>query len=229
MSLFSFVRRHRTTMRRRAVGLRSPGFRPCLEQLESRTVPSTLVTNLNDSGTGSLRAAVVAADSTSGAVIHFAPFLHGTIKLTSGQLNLTSNMTIDGPGAFVVTVSGNNASRVFDVGNNATVTINGLTIANGSAQSTTDPLMQGGGGGVVEVGATVYLNGDVFRNNQALVVSGALWTQAGPTGHGTAIINYSSFIGNRANGSASGTTNPFMIFDGFGPGNGTAEGGAIDD
>ena len=96
MSLFSFVRRHGTTWRRPAVGRRPLGFRPGLEPLESRTVPSTLVTNLNDSGPGSLRAAVAAADATSGAVIHFAPFLHGTIKLTTGQLNLTSNMTSPG-------------------------------------------------------------------------------------------------------------------------------------
>src|SRR5579872_863401 len=83
--------------------------RPRLEALEDRTLPSTfLVTNLGDSGTGSLRAAVAAADSTSGAVIDFAPSLHGTITLTSGQLNLSRNVTIDGPGANKLTVSGNN-------------------------------------------------------------------------------------------------------------------------
>ena len=59
MSLFSFVRRHGTKMRRAGVGLRPAGFRPGLESLESRTLPSTLVSNLNDSGPGSLRAAVV--------------------------------------------------------------------------------------------------------------------------------------------------------------------------
>ena len=41
MSLFSFVRRHGTTWRRPAVGRRPLGFRPGLEPLESRTVPST--------------------------------------------------------------------------------------------------------------------------------------------------------------------------------------------
>src|SRR5262249_5607966 len=91
-----------------------------------------------------------------------------------------------------------------------------------------DRSQQGGGGVLSEVGAAVSLNGDVFFNNHALVVGGALWNQAGPTGSGTATISYSAFIGNRATGSVNGTTNPFMEFEGFGPGNGTAEGGAID-
>ena len=143
-------RRFRGAPRKRpsAARLRPALFVPRLEALEDRTLPSTfLVTNLHDSGAGSLRLAVQNADATSGAVIDFAAGLHGTITLkeSSGQLNVTSNMIIDGPGANKLTVSGNNASRVFDVANSATVTIAELTIANGSAQSTTDPLMQGGG------------------------------------------------------------------------------------
>ncbi len=205
-------------------------FRPTLESLENRIVPSTfLVTNLNDSGAGSLRAAVQAADGTSGAVIDFAAGLHGTITLKSGQLNLTSNMTINGPGAAKITVSGNNASRVFDVSNGATATIDGLTIANGSAQSTTDPSQQSGGGVLNEPGATIYLTNDVLRDNRASVASGALENAGGPGTPATAIISHTAFIGNQAIGSVNGTTNPFLVFDGFGPGTGTAEGGAIDD
>jgi hypothetical protein len=108
MSCFSFIgglravagpSRHAPRKRRPGVGARPGSFRPCLELLENRTLPSTfLVTNPNDSGPGALRAAVGAADSTSGATIDFAANLHGTITLTSGQLDLTSSMTIDGPG-----------------------------------------------------------------------------------------------------------------------------------
>src|SRR5262245_53280477 len=99
MSRFSFVRglravagesRHAPKRRRGVVGLRPAGFRPCVELLENRILLSTfLVTNLHDSGPGSLRAAVQAADGTSGAVIDFAANLHGTIILKTGQLNLT--------------------------------------------------------------------------------------------------------------------------------------------
>src|SRR5262249_12912745 len=156
-----------------------------------------LATNLNDSGAGSLRTAVENADATSGAVLSFAPSLHGTITLTSGQLDVTSNMTINGPGANKLTVSGNNASRIFDISNNATATINGLTIANGAALSTTDPSLQGGGV-LNEVGSTVYLNNDVLSNSHALVVGGALWNQTGSSGSSTVVINNSTFLGNEA-------------------------------
>ena len=78
--------RHASQKRRLGVGRRLAGFRPRLEVLGERTLPSTfLVTNLNDSGPDTLRAAVQAADASSGAVIDFAPNLHGTITLTSGQ------------------------------------------------------------------------------------------------------------------------------------------------
>jgi hypothetical protein len=55
------------------------------------------VTSPNDSGAGSLRAALAAA--ASGDTIPFAPALHGrTLLLTSGPLLLSKNLTIQGPG-----------------------------------------------------------------------------------------------------------------------------------
>ena len=98
--------------------------------------PSTfLVTNLDDSGPGSLRAAVLAANAHPGAdTIRFAPAARdGTIPLTSGQLNISDDLTIDGPGQNRLTVSGSNASRVFRASGIATdVTLRDLTITGGS-------------------------------------------------------------------------------------------------
>ncbi|WKZ39116.1 MAG: choice-of-anchor Q domain-containing protein [Anaerolineales bacterium] len=85
------------------------------------------VTNTNDSGAGSLRQAI--ADAVSGDTID-ATGISGTITLAS-QLSITKNLTITGPGSDVLTVSGNNAVRVFDIQNNLTVSITGLTVANG--------------------------------------------------------------------------------------------------
>src|SRR5205823_6529449 len=63
---------------------------PRCEVLEGRALPSTFtVLNLADSGSGSLRAAVLAAEAHPGPdVIDFAHNLYGTITLTSGQLNI---------------------------------------------------------------------------------------------------------------------------------------------
>src|SRR5438876_204504 len=81
-----------TKANRQAGGRR--GFIPQVMALEDRTLPSTFtVFNLNDSGFGSLRQAVFLANVFPGAdTINFAPWLSGTIKLTSGQLNIIDDV-----------------------------------------------------------------------------------------------------------------------------------------
>src|SRR5262249_49589942 len=115
-----------------------PRFVPRLDVLEDRTLPSTFtVLNLADSDPGSLRAAILAANTNPGAdVIDFAPAARdGTITLTSGQLGITDDLTIDGPGADRLAVSGNDASRVFRIGSGVTAAIADLTITHGRADN----------------------------------------------------------------------------------------------
>src|SRR6516165_9980902 len=103
-------------------------FVPRLLILEDRTLPSTyMVSTLADSGAGSLRQAILDAnaDSTPDQIV-FAPDLHGTIALTSGQLEVTNNLTIVGPGAARLTVSGNDQSRVFSIDAGINVAIDDL-------------------------------------------------------------------------------------------------------
>src|SRR5882724_2324851 len=59
------------------------------------------VTNGNDSGSGSLRRAIVFA--SPGDTINFAPSVTA-INLTSGELVIAKNLTITGPGAERLTV-----------------------------------------------------------------------------------------------------------------------------
>jgi hypothetical protein len=71
----------------RAGGRRTARFLPWLLVLDERTLLSNIltVTNTNDSGNGSLRTEVVAAQS--GNTIVFSPKLYGkTITLTSGPI-----------------------------------------------------------------------------------------------------------------------------------------------
>lgn len=94
------------------------------------------VTNTGDTGGGSLREAIVAAGP--GDVIEFSAGASGTISLNSPLPVLLEDITLQGPGAAVLTVSGSQAHRVFQIASGATVSISGLTIANG-ATSDSDP------------------------------------------------------------------------------------------
>src|SRR5262245_26549866 len=93
--------------------------RPCsrrsrlaLEALEARYLVCT-VTNLTHHDLGSLRDAI--ATRPSGGTVDFQPGMSGTITLTSGELMIAKGLTVAGPGATAITVSGNRAARVFNV------------------------------------------------------------------------------------------------------------------
>jgi hypothetical protein len=131
-----------------------------------------VVTNDADNGPGSLRAAIAAANAEPGSdTIVFAPAYFSvprTITLTNGELTITDSVTIAGPESGV-TISGTNASRVFNLAIPGTgnVTMTDLTISDGKANggagilanddnltltrctvsnnTSTDPNYQGGG------------------------------------------------------------------------------------
>jgi hypothetical protein len=150
-----------------------PFFVPKLELLEGRTVPSTFtVLNLADSGSGSLRAAVLAAEANPGAdSINFAEGVTGTITLTSGQMTIRSELTITGPGDDQLTVSGNDSSRIFriigggDEGHRISVSISGLTLSHGSALNF--------GGAIANVlFSSLALSNVTLSDNHSLVLPG---------------------------------------------------------
>src|SRR4029077_12449909 len=118
--------------------------------------------NLLDSDPGSLRAAVDAANINPGAdLIKFAGRLHGTITLGS-ELSITDDLTINGRGENNLTISGNNATRVFNISGSTTdVELTRLTIALGSSIGTT---MMGPFGAVT-------LGGGILNNGGNLIVS----------------------------------------------------------
>ena len=107
--------------------------------------PSVVVTNTNDSGAGSLRAAIAAAPpggtigfskSTSEGAVNFYDGNPHTITLTSGALTIDKSLSIAAPNPHLLTVSGNRASRVFFVNSGATVAIDNLKISDGAILST---------------------------------------------------------------------------------------------
>jgi hypothetical protein len=159
--------------RRRATLARPPrrSFVPRLTALEHRVVPSTLtVTSAADDGSsGTLRAVI--ASASPGDTITFARQLRGsTITLTQGQLSVTKTLDIEGPGAAKLTISGNDAGRIFDVAGGVTLTLGGLTVAHGRYDTTLGGgiLTYGGGGILNAVGATLILAHDTLSSNQAV-------------------------------------------------------------
>jgi hypothetical protein len=178
-------------MRRTPDGGRRRSFLPRLEALECRALPSTYtVLNTQDSGPDSLRDLI--AGASDGDTIVFDPSLVGqTITLTSGELVLSHSLDIEGSGAGLLTISGNNQSRVFDVNNSgATVTIAGLTITHGLADN---------GGGIQNVG-TLTLTACTISNNQAHSPPGSFAEGGGMFNTGTLTVQDSDFIGNVAMG-----------------------------
>jgi predicted outer membrane repeat protein len=145
------------------------------------------VSNLNDSGPGSLRQAILDANSAAGAdTIEFQGGLSGTITLTSGQLTIDDptggSLTINGPGAQVLAVNGNNASGVLSITSADTVTISGLTITGGNNAF---------GGGINNAG-TLTLTNSTVSGNTASGLGGGIMNL------GTLIITSSTITGNTA-------------------------------
>jgi len=137
-----------------------------LQTKEINQMANFIVTNADDSGEGSLRQAILDANTSAGAdTISFTGSVFtdatpDTITLTSGELIIIDDVTIEGTGANQLTVSGNNASRVFNILNPGTdATIDALTVANGNAAD--------GGGIRINFGGSLVLTNSTISNNNS--------------------------------------------------------------
>ena len=171
----------------------------------SRPAAGTItVTNTNDSGVGSLYQAII--NAASGDTITFDVSVSGVISL-SRQLLINKNLTIVGPGADKLAISGNGVYRIFYIypGN---VTLSDLTLRDGYGGGRGGAIMStqavtlnhvnvlsntsgGEAGGVYATGALV-LNGGVFRNNTGQLGGGVYV-------YGTLTMSGTQFISNTAN------------------------------
>ncbi len=186
------------------------------------------VTNGNDTGSGSLRTAISSA--ASGDIIQFSGVT--TVTLTSAQLLIGKNLTFNGgsPGV-TVTRSGSTVFRIFEISSGFTVTMNNLTISNGSHATQA--------GGVQNYGTLTMNNcvltgntapqGGGMRNDNVLTMKNCIFyantatTTLGNSNAGTALVVSGSagtnlfncvFTGNLGGGSLFGydTSNGYDNF-----------------
>ena len=148
--------------------------RSLVESLEGRLLLSNYsVTSANDSGPGSLRADIqmVNSDSSPDTI---TIGITGVISLTTGQLEIVNDVTITGPGAGSLTVSGDDLSRVFKIDAGKTVSISGVTIADGHAADGTPGVdgaapTNGGpgddGGGIYNLGSLTLFHDSISGNS----------------------------------------------------------------
>jgi hypothetical protein len=184
-------------------------------------VQALFVTNTNNAGAGSLRQALIDGNvSLDSNFIKFQPGVTGTITLVTALPNISTPMTIRGPGADQLTVSGNNSIRVFSllVSSPHVVNISGLTVANGSGGSGSGVLNNFTGGANLSnlavtgnaTGSAVYnansgpitIRSSVFTNN-----SGGNGGAVFNTFSGTITIVNSAFSQNSASSSGGAVAN----------------------
>jgi hypothetical protein len=183
------------------------------------------VTNTSDSGTGSLRDAITQVNTGSGGdTINFSG-VTGTITLGS-TLPLNKSVTINGPGANLLTLSGNDTVGVISTGAGTTVNISGLTIAHGFA-----PLGAGivnGSSGLLTVTNCVFSN-NVAINTGTATLGAAIYSIEGAS---VLTVNNSTFVHNSASGEANtgggaifvstGVVNNSTFFGNSAPANGSS-------
>lgn len=186
----------------------------CFSQLAAGAVYT--VTKTADTNDGvcdsdcSLREAIAAANATAdNDFVIFSSLFNTpqTITLASGELVAANNgsLTVFGPGADKLTISGNNASRIFSSGANVVVTLSNIRFTAGNGAGA---LNTGRGGAIYNVGGTMTVNNSVITGNTANT-GGALNNAAstGPAVNANLTINNCHVFNNSSTSSGGALQN----------------------
>lgn len=187
------------------------GFVFVLALMQSISAATFVVTKTADTSDGtcdadcSLREAVAAANASPEAdIINFSSLFDTAQTITLGGTDIiftnSGGLVVNGPGADKLTVSGNNASRVFTNNTGAATTLRSLRVTGGTGVST---VSTGRGGGVYNSGGTLTLFNLVLSGNTA--ANGGAGNNAG-----TATLNiFDCVISNNTTTGAGGALQNF--------------------
>lgn len=146
------------------------------------------VTTLADSGPGSLRAAVAAANAAPGDdTIRFQTGVTGTITLAA-EILVSDALVVEGPGPQVLALSGAGAHRILVLdrasGTRTTTVLSGLAFEDGHAAD---------GGAIFAEDENLVVRNVVFRDNASISRGGAIRLAAGDL-----TLEDVAFVGNQA-------------------------------
>jgi hypothetical protein len=167
------------------------------------TITVDSISDQSQAGLTSLREAIVLANSSSESTIAFDEALFSepqTIILDQGELIISSSTTIVGPGSELLTIDGDNRSRVMTVddGDNSDiqqVEISGLTFTNGNGTSK----IANNRGGCILSFESLTLNESVITGCESNVDGGGVWSR-----YGTLSLNNTTVSNNTANFKGGG-------------------------
>ena len=209
----------------RSTGRKRSTFRPQLETLDGRVLPSTLLVRSLDgfgslTGPVTLRRAIAAAQNGDTIVFDQSLFTYGhqTLQLTSGQpgfggdieLFISKDLTIQGPGGGELTIDGGGVARVFEIAQGAHVTISGLTIQDGNGKTGAfDPSqLDNFGGGILNEGTLTLIGCMVTHNTATGSVAG---DGGGIANFGTMKMTGCTVSGNKADDLGGGVYNTGLL------------------
>ena len=172
-----------------------------------RTVGTDVVTSAADDGTpGTLRSVLAAA--APGDTVTFDPAVFAapqTITLNGSELDISQDVTIQGPGASLLTLDANQGSYVFYI-TGGTVAISGLTAANGKGTGDDGDIVNGGTLTLTNVALTGSI-GTALDNENVLSATNCTFSGTAATSVGavynavSAALTNCTFSGNSAGDS----------------------------
>jgi len=141
------------------------------------------VTTLAPTGAGSLYEAINDANGNAGDdTITFQAGLTGTITLAGNLPTITDNVDIQGPGAAVIAVDGDDTYHPFEFHHPGASTISGLTVRDGSPNNANN---DGSGGAIALYGGpddgdagSLTVSNMVLTSNYAGNDGGGIWCHA---------------------------------------------------